>query len=123
MCDVDGLVEQWVSTAEVRDAVKDSGRFVASDSGLHDIKSAVAAEPVLMPILRCIFEDPKNKLPYMDPLRAQVSSMREMFKWPADEGVVGEQAWILHKLLGFVKMKARKEEPSTAAQRHLDCLA
>lgn len=62
----------------------------------------------------------RKKIPDIVPLREELSKVYNMNKQPlsVEEPVVIKNGWILRKMVGFVKMKCRRDEVSIVIWQH-----
>ena len=115
--DVSGVAELWDDTDEVRERLRGEKSLVATDPKKGEsIPLCVQEQAVLLPLLAKMSLLETKPLPPIEPLRQQVEATYIKNK-RGDSGEVGgdvvvEIAWHVQKLLGFVKMKARRRQVS-----------
>ena len=87
----------------------------------QDISSCIRHESLLIPILHKMAEREHRDLPAIEQLRHELEALLLKNKQGMDLQFqdVSKKAWALKKLLGFVKMKARRWEVSTVTQSQL----
>ena len=109
----DGLVDDWDSTASIRNDLRDGGKLVVV--GDVDIKATVGAKALLVPVLNRMAVVPDTKLPDIEKLRACVHDIYMRNKQYPTNLDIQSEAWQIRKLLGFIKMKIRRGEVTTEA--------
>ena len=112
-CDCSGLAVEWDAIEPVRDSLR-AGALVPEDTGTDDIKSAVAIDQVLRPVLkRCLAAD--SRIPYVEPLRAEVEKAYVKNQQQPAASTIEHDAEVIKKLCTFIKMKCRRVEVSLVA--------
>lgn len=115
--DVTGLAEEWDSTEDIRDRLRAGHHLTHTECPNGDVPSCVKNSGLLIPILTQMSVLDTRPLPPIDDLRTEIEKIfnknkRETTAEAADDIV--KASWSLKKLCGFVKMKVRRKEVSTA---------
>ena len=119
-CVIKGLAHEWFGIEEIRNRVLDGGPVMAEGTVVkhESIPNCVRNDALLEPILQrmCITE--KRPLPSIDDLRDEVGTLLTLGKRHGEDLVtlVEETGQTIKKLCGFVKLKARRQEVSTATR-------
>ena len=114
--DLERISEEWDSSELVRDRMRSSG-YLMADSTTEDIGCCVKEQVVLWPFLTRMSLTRTRPVPAVDALRSEVQAFFLLCKRPAskdDEAEVFRLSWRIRKLLGFIKMKVRRQEVSNA---------
>lgn len=110
---------EWDGNPEIRERLRDGGQALPNPAG-QDITTCVKNSVLLVPLLNRMSSEKKRTVPSIDQLIDELEALLQKNKRGVDLG--GEDipkcAWALRKLCGFVKMKARRREVSTAARLH-----
>ena len=121
---LNGVADEWDASETIRDRMRSSETFM-DVSGSEDIVGCVKDECVLWPFLTRMSLLQTKPVPTVDALRAEVQALYEKCKRPAvaeDEANIIKISWRIRKLVGFVKMKTRREEPSRVPCPMFSCL-
>ena len=112
------VMHEWDQSDEVRDRMRNDGVLMhPKSSPSEDIPTCIKNATLLQPLLTRMGMMQTRSLPLIDELRGEVEGLFRKNKLgdQAENGsIVIESAWAIHKLLGFVKMKVRRVEVSTA---------
>jgi len=122
--DLETLSSEWDSDPDIRERLRDGGSFLhpKSSSG-EDIPTCVLNKELLTPLLVRMSMTEKKQLPCIHDLHASVESLLTLHKRPPKPEDFDDNmalTWRVRFMLGFVKMKARRQEVSKVAR--LFCL-
>ena len=116
--DVTMLPDEWASCAELRKMVRDTGKILPDNCcDTLDIPTCVKCTDVLVPLLTRMSLHDERPVPAAEPLRDALSEMfrqNNRIEEAANVGDIVSVGWQIRKLLGFIKMKCRRKEVSTA---------
>ena len=117
MLPLEGMVAEWESSATLREHLRQADATLFPPSIGENVKSASHPHVValLTPMLVRTAKTPGMPQPGIDPLKDEVSKLYQTCSKLVDPAVVIHDAWMMRKLLSFVKMKTRTEKVSTAA--------
>ena len=119
-CNLSGLAGEWEETASVRARMKNGEDLIREFSEKQvDLRTPAKYNDILKPILARMMVATKAKLPSIDALREQVEVFMQACKRDPNTADVDKFAWLIRKNLGFVKLKVRRLEVSTASQMKL----
>jgi len=116
MLDITGVGSEWDSCEEVRDRMRKDG-LLMSEKVVEDIPSCLDEKCVLWPFLARMSLLRTRPMPDVASLRVEIQEFFLTCKRPAtkdDEAEIIRLSWRIRKLLGFIKMKTRRHEVSTA---------
>ena len=114
--DLSGLACEWDSVAEIRERLREGHPLVVS--GDINIKKAVEAKPLLMPLLQRMAVNEEKKMPEIEHLRESIKEVYTMNKHDRASWEVQGDSWQVRKLLGLIKLKIRKADVSTETKQH-----
>lgn len=116
---IEDVALEWDANPELRERLRDGGQALPTPAG-QDITTCVKNSVLLVPLLTRMSSVKKRPVPSIDQLKDELEALLQKNKRGVDFG--GEDipkcAWALRKLCGFVKMKVRRREVSTAARLH-----
>lgn len=112
--DVDGLAKEWDSVEGLRDRLREKGKLYLHPDTQKWCEAtranAVANTLVLVPALERLRETEKMKLPYLEPLQAEISILFEKNGVTLTEKRIYTAAVETKKLLGFIKRRGKRQE-------------
>ena len=114
--DIRNLATEWDANDDIRERLREGGSLLAGGTG-EDIPTTVSNHDVLQPIIVRMSLTESRPLPAVDTLRDEVEAIYLKCKRgqnPEDVPDVIAISWKIRKLLGFLKMKVRRHEVSTA---------
>ena len=112
-CDISEVSKVWDSIPQVRARLR-SGQTLfpeASDKN-QDLRTPSQNVDLMRPLIQKMADHAK-KLPSINALREEVRAVHLMNHREVDAVTVEGPSWSLRKYCGYVKMKARKRDPST----------
>ena len=115
--DVKGLCEEWDACEEIRERLTEGHTFLHPDTVKDTVDGCCKNASILVPVLTRMAVLEFKSLPPVEPLRDEIDDLLVKNKrGNAPEAVddVVKASWRLKKLCSFVKMKARRQEVSTA---------
>lgn len=113
--DVKGVAEEWDASEDIREKLRD-GRPLCDPDGRDSVQECCGVVSILIPVLTRMAVMNTKPLPPIDDLRAEVENLMAKNKRGESAEITKEIvqcSWRVKKLLGFVKMKTRREEVST----------
>ena len=114
---MEGVAAAWDAISDVRTRVREGHDLIREVSDKNqDLKTASTYGDILKPILQRMRDHPDTKLPNIDRLREEVTSFLQGCKKEPQETDVHRFSWLIRKNVGFVKLKCRRLEVSTASQ-------
>ena len=115
--DVSGVGKEWDQTDDIRDRLRKGASIIHEEAKQDDVSGCCYCSTLLVPILTRMSLKESKPLPPVDDLRAEIEQIYSRNKrgtTPEDQEQVVKASWKIKKLCGFVKMKCRREEVSTA---------
>ena len=116
--DIKSIHVDWDAQTEIRDRLRSGEHLMAtSETAGEDIAVAVKNIEVLQPFITRMSLTETRPLPAIDHLRSEIEMCyvkNKRGESPEDMPDVVGMGWRIRKLLGFVKMKVRRSEVSTA---------
>ena len=112
--DLTNLHLDWDNNPEIRERLLDAQDLVVG-GGCDDIPTAKKNTPVLLPLLTRMSLTEHRPLPGVELLRDEIEAVymrNKRGKTAEDVPDITRDGWRIRKLLGFVKMKVRREEVS-----------
>jgi len=122
--DIKGVHLEWDGDEKLRERMREGKPILMEGTNkVVDIQVCVSHQEYLIPLLARMAHLPNKLLPSVEDLRMEMVKFLEVNKRMVDSDVkmVVDSAAHMKKLCGFVKTKARREEPSRATQRHAIC--
>ena len=117
--DLDTLPTEWDSDVTLRERMRSGGPILHPDSnGGEDIPTCVCNKELLLPLLTRMATSEKKSMPSIHDLLASVEGLLALNKRPPkpeDFDANMASAWRIRFLLGFIKMKTRRQEVSRVA--------
>lgn len=112
---VSGMAVEWERDEHVRAHLREEDTVLFPPEMSECIKTACYpyVHGFLKPLLVKMAEADGRPQPFVDPLREEVSNLYHMFSKKIPDTQVVHDSWMTRKFLGLVKMKARKQQPST----------
>ena len=129
--DVEGIAKDWDSCEVVRDRLRgeknekgeyEGGPILAEGPKGADISTCVKNKGLMEPILtRMALQSSERWVPGVDGLKYELQLLLQRNKRGTDydPDELSKSAWCLRKLSGFIKMKCRRREVSSATSLHL----
>lgn len=118
--DLSTLASEWDSEQSLRTRLRQGSTVLHPDSGKgEDIGTSIKNQDLLIPLLTRMAVAPKRALPGIEPLREGISALLTLNKRPPkpeDWDDIMATAWRLRFLLGFIKMKVRRQEVSRVSR-------
>lgn len=116
--DVDGMCEEWDSAEDIRQRLRDGLSFIHPEATKDTVQGCCLNSSLLAPLLTRMSLAEGKLLPGVDSLRLEIDKLltknkRAPGNAPEEIAEVVKASWRVKKLLGLVKMKARREEVST----------
>ena len=115
MMKVSGLSQEWDSANDIRERLRSGGPLLhPQSSNGEDVQTCSLNAGLIKPMVERMVKSPVLGHPPIDPLRDEVEKLFVMNKrHPAPEFAdLQKMAWRLRFMVCFVKMKARRNEPS-----------
>lgn len=117
--DLETLSSEWDSDPTIRERMRDKVGMLHPDSSSgEDIPTCVLNKELLIPLLSRMSMTEKKPLPGIHDLLASVESLLTLHKRPPKPEDFDDNmalSWRIRFMLGFVKMKARRQEVSKVA--------
>ena len=114
--DISEIFVTWDATQELRDRLRGGQTFMHPSTDLKcDNRTCTMNGPILEPLLLRMSMNSERKLPIVQDLREQMTSVYQKNKRvdnPEDEKTIVGDSWHIRKLLSHVKAKARRGEVS-----------
>ena len=107
---------EWDADLSIRGRLRDGGTFLNDTKDKsEDIPTCIKNAEILVPLLSRMSELDKRPVPAVDDLREEICKALTLSKRSSQEDVsmVVDSAAHIKKLCGFVKMKCRRNEPSS----------
>ena len=114
--DISGVADEWDGCDDVRDRLRNGQYILGSEAVQDDVQGCCSCSSLLVPILTRMSLRDGKPLPPIDELRAEMEKVYAKNKRgvsPEDQDEIVKSSWGLKKMLGFAKMKCRREEVST----------
>lgn len=112
------LAKEWAQDPHVRERVRtEKALYVhpVSQKWCEPTRAnCISNAFVLKPLLCRLRDAPEWKLPYLEPLQVEISRLFEDCNVPVDVKMVYRASMECKKLLGFVKRRAVRKEPTKA---------
>eukprot|EP00435_Cladocopium_sp_Y103_P008116 s1972_g2.t1 len=112
----EGVAEEWDGCEDVRARLRDGGNLIHPEALQDDVQGCCFNSSLLVPLLTRMSLKDGKPLPPIDELRGETEKTYHKNKRgmsPEDQDEIVKAAWRVKKMLGFVKMKVRREEVST----------
>ena len=122
--DIQGVHLEWDGDEKLRERMREGKSILEEGTDkIVDIQVCVKHQEYLIPLLARMAHLPGKILPSVEDLRNEMVKFLEVNKRMVDSDVkmIVDSAAHVKKLCGFVKTKARREEPSRATQLHAIC--
>ena len=123
--DLEGLCHEWDSVDEIRDRLRDGEPLKVKDTS-ENVVGCASNSSLLVPILTRMTLMEGKPLPPIHPLRDQIDMLmckNKRGETPEAATEIVNTSWTLKKMCGFIKMKTRREEVSTAARQYVSVWA
>ena len=116
---ISGIAVEWERCQALRAHLRGEGAVMFDKDMSESVKHCCTPwiHGYLQPLLLRMAETDQKLQPLVDPLREEISNLYNMFSKQVESSQVVYDSWMTRKFLGFVKMKARKEQPSTDLRR------
>ena len=114
--DVTGLAQEWDSSEDIRSRLRDGHTFINPETENYTVQGCCKNATILIPILTRMAVLEFRSLPPVEGLRDEIHELMTKNKRgnaPEQVGDIIKAAAKVKKLCGFVKMKSRREEPTT----------
>lgn len=108
---------EWDADLSIRGRLRDGGTFLNdTKEKVEDIPTCIKNAEILLPLLNRMSGLEKRPVPAVEDLREEICKALTLSKRSSQEdaGMVVDTASHIKKLCGFVKMKCRRNEPSSA---------
>ena len=118
--DCEGLSQEWDSCDDIRGRLRNGEDLKALDAS-ENVSGCAANASLLVPILTRMSLKDGRPLPPIHPLRDQIDMLmckNKRGETPETAEEVMKTSWSLKKMCGFVKMKTRRSEVSTASRHY-----
>lgn len=115
--DVTDLAEEWDGCEEIRGRLRNGETFLHPNFTTEDCQGCIYNASILVPLLTRMSVQDNKPLPPIQELRNELNTVFEKNKrgsTPEDAEEILKSGWSLKKCCGFIKMKCRREEVSTA---------
>lgn len=118
---ISGVAVEWERCQALRAHLRVEGAVMFDKDMAESIKQCCKpwVHGYLQPLLVRMAETDQKLQPLVEPLRDEISNLYNMFSKQVESSQVIHDSWMTRKFLGFVKMKARKEHPSTDLRREI----
>ena len=118
--DVAGVHVEWDEDTDLRELIRTGGTILKAPA-CQDISTCIKHEGLLKPVLALMALKEERGLPAIDQLKIELETLFQKNKQGVESEFldVSKKAWMLKKLCGFVKTKARRREVSTATRWQL----
>lgn len=115
--DIEGVSKDWDGD-ELRARLRDGGSVLTPNPASLDVSTCVKNFSLLSPILSKMALVENRPVPTIDQLKEEVETLLKLTKQGLNIDFVdiSKTAWAIRKLAGFVKMKTRRREVSTATR-------
>lgn len=114
--DLSTLADEWDTSKEIRTRIREAGKLMPEKAMASvDISACCHASDVLPPLISRMVMADERPLPQIDALRESIQALFEKNKRTEaaeTEDEIMKTGWMIRKLLGFIKMKVRRKEPS-----------
>lgn len=112
---ITGIGSEWERCEALRAHLRGEGAVIFEKDKSENVKNACSPwiHGYLQPLLLRMAETDQKLQPLVDPLRDEISGLYQMFSKQVEPAQIVHDSWMTRKYLGLVKMKARKEQPST----------
>ena len=115
--DVTGICDEWDGYEDIRERMRQGQTFIHPEGTKDDVRSCTLNSSILVPLLTRMSTLDHKPLPGVEPLRLELEKLwlkNKRVNSPEECELVVKSSWRVKKLLGFVKMKVRREEVSSA---------
>ena len=112
---IKGIAREWECCEAIRDHLRLVDTCLFPKTLTETVKNACLpwVHGYLVPLLTLMAEHDGRPQPFVEPLREEILELYRYMGKQADEPQVIHDSWMTRKFLGMVKMKVRKEQPST----------
>lgn len=112
---VAGLAREWERSDAIRDRLRQEGTVIFTKDMGPTVKNACLPwiHDYLKSLLYRMAEGESRPQPLVDPLRDEITVLYQTMSKQVHEEQVVLDSWQTRTFLGFIKMKTRKELPST----------
>lgn len=115
LLDVKGLANEWDANPVIRIRLRDGKPFLHPDgSNGEDISTCTLNQEILLPMLERMAKLDYRPVCPVEQTQNEISQLLALNKRDPGEFDVEKDSWHIRKLLGFIKMKCRRREPSKA---------
>lgn len=115
LLDVKGLAREWDSNPVIRLRLRDEKPFLHPDSSKgEDIPTCTLNQEILVPLLERMAGLEHKPICPIEQTQDEISQLLTLNKRDPGESDVEKASWHIRKLVGFIKMKCRRREPSKA---------
>ena len=115
--DVAGVCDEWDAYEDIRERMRQGETFIHPEALKDDVRSCVLNSSILVPFLTRMATFDHKPLPGVENLRLELEKLwlkNKRGNTPEECELVVKTSWRVKKLLGFIKMKVRREEVSSA---------
>lgn len=119
MLDVSGVHQEWDAADDIRGRMRDGETLMHPECKNDDVQGCCRNSSILLPLLTRMATVEGKPLPPVDALRLEIDQLlikNKRGNVPEETSDLIAASWRVKKLCGFVKMKARREEVSTASR-------
>lgn len=114
--DVQRLAHEWEKNGDLRDRVRRERKMnihPKSQTWCEPTRSnCVSNSMVLLPCLDRLKAHGSWKLPYLEPLQSEIANFHEKMGIPLEEKVIYTTSVEIKKMLGFIKRRVSRQEPT-----------
>ena len=113
LCSLNGLATQWDEIPSIRDRLRNGLPLIKEVSSKQvDLMTPATYSDLLLPVIKRM-RSSNHKLPTVDALRGEIAALLEFNKRECADEAIDRYTWLVRKSLSFIKMKCRRNEPST----------
>ena len=116
--DVAGICDEWDANDDIRERMRQGHPFIHPEATKDDVQGCGLNSSILVPLLTRMATLDQKPLPGVEPLREELEKLwlkSKRVSTPEEVELIIKSSWRVKKLLGFVKMKVRREEVSSVA--------
>ena len=113
-----GICDEWDANEDIRERMRQGHPFIHPEATKDDVQGCGLNSSILVPLLTRMATLDQKPLPGVEPLREELEKLwlkSKRVSTPEEVELIIKSSWRVKKLLGFVKMKVRREEVSSVA--------